>query len=139
MGKTVVERLAAIQGHELRREILQVAREEHAMGKLVSPVGLHRRLKKPIGSVSYHVKVLCEEGALELFETIPRRGAGEHCYAINEAFLAEIQDSMALDQIAELIESHPAGEAGNANTARWETLKDSLTAIVRATGRPVEA
>jgi hypothetical protein len=129
--KSVVERLAVINGHALRRQILQDAREAHAQGRLISPIGLHKQLKAPIGGVSYHVTVLRNEGVLRLQELIPRRGAHEHLYGINEDFLAEIQDSVALDQIAESLE-----EPQN------ETIKGRLgwlVEIVRSTGRPVEA
>lgn len=130
--KSIAERLAVINGHEIRREILQAAREAHAAGRLVSPVGLHKRLKRPIASVSYHVKVLRDEGALKLLDEVPRRGASEHLYGINEALLAEIGDSVALDQIAELVDN-------------WENrpkcLEDieEIYKVIRSTGRPVEA
>lgn len=129
MAKSTVDRLATINKHEIRRKILQAAREAHATGRLVSPIGLHKRLKRPMGSVSYHVKVLREEGALELLETIPRRGAAEHLYGINEDLLAEIGDSVALDQVAELVEEVPTNGPH----------RQKLAQIIRATGRPVEA
>lgn len=126
--KSIADRLATIQGHPLRRQIMQTAREAHAQGRLVSPVGLHKQLKRSISHVSYHVAVLRGEGALELLETVPRRGAVEHLYGINEDLLAEITDSVALDQIAELIDG---------GTELHRTPE--LAKIVRSTGRPVEA
>ncbi len=128
--KSVADRLAVINGHALRRQILQAAKEAHAQGRLVSPVGLSRQLNERIGQVSYHVKILREEEALKLLDTIPRRGASEHLYGINEDFLAEIQDSVALDQIAELIDNENGAEL---------PFRDALAKVVRATGRPVEA
>lgn len=130
--KSTVDRLATIQGNRLRRDILGVAREAHAAGRLVSPMGLSRQLKAPVGRVSYHVKVLREEGALKLLDEVPRRGAQEHLYGINEELLAEIGDSVALDQIAELIDGLP-GPKTKAIAA------DEIAQIIRATGRPVEA
>jgi DNA-binding transcriptional ArsR family regulator len=127
--KSIAERLATINGHEIRREILQAAREAHAAGRLVSPVGLHKQLKKPIASVSYHVVVLRDEGALELLDTAQRRGAQEHLYGINEGLLAEIGDSVALDQIAELLDDKPPARI---------PLEEKIVGIIRATGRPVE-
>jgi DNA-binding transcriptional ArsR family regulator len=129
--KSIAERLAVINGHEIRREILQVAREAHAQGRLVSPTGLHGQLGKPLGTISYHVVVLRDEGALKILETIPRRGAVEHLYGINEDLLAEIGDSVALDQIAEQLDGR-----------EWKTgekERQMLLSIIRATGRPVEA
>lgn len=126
--KSIAERLAVINGHEIRRGILQVAREAHAQGRLISPIGLHKQLERPIGTISYHVVVLRDEGALKLLETIPRRGASEHLYGINEDLLAEIGDSIALDQIAELIDGSAIGQAN-----------PQIFDIIRATGRPVEA
>lgn len=125
--KNVVERLATIRNHPLRRKILQAAEEAHAQGRLVSPTGLHKQLKAPMGSVSYHVNVLRDEGALKLLDEVPRRGANEHLYGINEDLLAEIADTVALDRIAELVDGTYA-----------EDFKP-IAAILRSTGRPVEA
>jgi DNA-binding transcriptional ArsR family regulator len=126
--KSIAERLAVIRGHALRREILQAAQEAHAQGRLVSPIGLHRQLGAKMGSVSYHVAKLRDEGALKLLETVPRRGASEHLYGINEDLLAEITDSIALDQIAELIDDNKPGVA----------LRSKLVDLIRATGRSGE-
>lgn len=131
--KSITDRLAVINGHEIRREILQAAREAHAQGRLVSPIGLHKQLKKPMGTISYHVAVLRDEGALKLLDEIPKRGASEHLYGINEDLLAEIGDSVALDQIAELIDT----QVGSARILSADVKR--LRSIVRSTGRPVEA
>ncbi len=128
--KNAIDRLATIRSHPLRRQILQAAEEAHAMGRLVSPSGLHKQLKAPMGSMSYHVQVLKAEGALKLLDTVPRRGASEHLYGINEDLLAEIQDSVALDQIAEALENEDFTASQNRVT---------IAEIVRSTGRPVEA
>lgn len=139
--KNVVDRLATIRNHPLRRKILQAAEEAHAQGRLVSPIGLRKQLKEPMGSVSYHITVLRDEGALKLLGEVPRRGASEHLYGVNEAFLAEIQDSVALDQIAELIEAKVQSyrsDAGRTPVA-MRALADPLAKIIRTTGRPVEA
>ena len=130
--KNAVDRLVVIRGHKLRRDILQAAQEAHAAGRLVSPVGLHRQLKAPLPKTSYHVKVLAEVGALRLMDQIQRRGAFENLYGINEDFLAEVTDAVALDQIAEALEDdlcHPP----------YEETMHALHEIVRSTGRPVEA
>lgn len=126
--KNVVDRLTIVRNHSLRRKILRAAGEAKAMGRLVSPVGLHRQLKAPLGQVSYHVKVLNEVGVLEASGGAQKRGAFEHHYALNEDFLAEITDSVALDQIAELIDT------AGFNDGTFEKLVE----IVKSTGRPVE-
>jgi hypothetical protein len=126
--KSIADRLAVIRGHALRREILQAAQEAHAQGRLVSPVGLSKQLDVPLSKLSYHVKVLVGEGGLELLDEQPRRGAVEHLYGINEDLLAEITDSVALDQITELLDGTVVGRAN-----------PEILDIVRSTGRPVEA
>lgn len=47
---------------------------------MASPNELARLLGERLGNVSYHVRVLCELGCLELVRTEPRRGALEHYY-----------------------------------------------------------
>lgn len=130
--KSTAERLAVINGHALRRQIMQAAQEAHAQGRLVSPTGLHKQLGAPIGKVSYHVTILRDEGALKLMDRVPRRGAVENLYGIDEDLLAEITDSIALDRAAELLDE----ESGfGLSVGQIDTLKQ----IIRATGRPVEA
>ena len=62
--------------HPLRLEILR------RLGSRSSPTELARRLGAPLGSVSYHVRVLADLGALELVDQAPRRGAIEHYYSL---------------------------------------------------------
>lgn len=128
--RNVIDRLAVVRGNPLRRQVLQAAEEAHAQGRLVSPIGLHKQLEAPLGQVSYHVKVLREAGALKLLDTVPRRGASEHLYGINEDFLAEITDAVALDRITELIDNREGTD-----DERLMRLKE----IIRSTGRPLEA
>jgi DNA-binding transcriptional ArsR family regulator len=45
-----------------------------------SPSELAREFGEPIPNVSYHVKILLENGAIELVKTQPVRGALEHFY-----------------------------------------------------------
>lgn len=63
-------------GHPLRVELLE------ALGGLgiASPNELAKRLDGPLTSVSYHVRMLRDYGAIELVDTEPRRGALEHYY-----------------------------------------------------------
>lgn len=126
-AKSAIERIDTIRGHKIRRQIVQAAIEAQALGKLVSPGGLRRQLNVPIQLTSYHVKVLRDEGILKLEEMIPRRGAFEHLYSLNGDYLAEITDSIALDQIAELIDGFKPVNL------------EKVAEIIRSTGRPVEA
>jgi DNA-binding transcriptional ArsR family regulator len=72
---TVDERIVKSLSHPLRQRILHVLSEG-----VVSPNQLAQRLGEPLGNVSYHVKILLENDAIELVETRPVRGAIEHFY-----------------------------------------------------------
>jgi DNA-binding transcriptional ArsR family regulator len=72
---TFDERVVKSLGHPLRQSILQVLSEGVA-----SPNQIAQRLGEPLGNVSYHVKILLENDAIELVETRPVRGAIEHFY-----------------------------------------------------------
>jgi DNA-binding transcriptional ArsR family regulator len=61
--------------HVLRQHILVAA----VLGE-VSPKELSRALGEGLSQVSYHVKVLREEGLIAQTRTEPRRGAVEHYY-----------------------------------------------------------
>jgi DNA-binding transcriptional ArsR family regulator len=69
--------------HPLKMAIL---RDIAAMGE-TSPVRLSKLYEEPLGNVSHHVRSLLEEGLLEEVKTVPRRGAVEHFYRINEEIL----------------------------------------------------
>lgn len=72
---TFDERIVKSLGHPLRQRILHVLSEGVA-----SPNQIAQRLEEPLGNVSYHVKILLENDAIELVETRPVRGAIEHFY-----------------------------------------------------------
>jgi DNA-binding transcriptional ArsR family regulator len=72
---TVDTRIVKALGHPLRQRILQVLDDGVA-----SPNQIAQRLEEPLGNVSYHVKILRENDAVELVETRPVRGAIEHFY-----------------------------------------------------------
>ena len=67
----------------------------------LSPIDLVRKLGPPhdLGIVAYHVRRLAAAGIVELSETIPRRGAVEHRYALTckGAALASAIDGLELD------------------------------------------
>lgn len=68
----------------------------------LSPVELARLLDEPgmnLGALAYHVRRLADAGVIELSQTIPRRGAIEHRYAITRhgRALARALDSLSSD------------------------------------------
>lgn len=62
-------------GHPLRREILR-----SIDGQNRSPVQISRALDESVQLISYHMRILRDEGVVELATTTPRRGAIEHHY-----------------------------------------------------------
>jgi DNA-binding transcriptional ArsR family regulator len=72
--------LAKVLSHPMRPRILQVLMR---LGE-ASPNEMSRELAAPLGSVSYHVRILRDEGWLELVRTRSRRGAVEHFYRATE-------------------------------------------------------
>jgi DNA-binding transcriptional ArsR family regulator len=71
----VDSRIVKALGHPLRQRIL------HALDDgVASPNQVAQRLQEPLGNVSYHVKILLENDAIELVDTRPVRGAVEHFY-----------------------------------------------------------
>jgi DNA-binding transcriptional ArsR family regulator len=67
--------------HPLRiRIVLALADTEEA-----SPLDLSAQVDAPLGTVSYHVRYLCDLGAIELRRMVPRRGALQHYYALAPA------------------------------------------------------
>jgi DNA-binding transcriptional ArsR family regulator len=68
-------RLLRALSHPLRQKILHLLTH-----RVASPSELAAELDEPLGNVSYHVKVLDENGAVELVRTAPVRGALEHFY-----------------------------------------------------------
>lgn len=68
-------RLLKAISHPVRWRIMQLLLE-----RVASPVQLSREIDQPLGTVSYHVRVLVESGCVELARTRPRRGATEHFY-----------------------------------------------------------
>ena len=80
--------MGAIVGHPLRAKIWTVLAEEVA-----SPNELSRRFSEEIGDVSYHVKVLREDGVIELVSTRQVRGAVEHFYRATQRPLSDEADT----------------------------------------------
>ena len=63
-------------GHPMRVQVLEILNE-----RVASPTELARHLDVPLARLSYHIRLLAEEGWIELVDTVPRRGALEHYYS----------------------------------------------------------
>jgi DNA-binding transcriptional ArsR family regulator len=63
--------------HPLRRNLLRRYVESK---ETLSPSELARLERKPLSSVSYHVRVLADRGALEIVREAPVRGSVAHFY-----------------------------------------------------------
>jgi DNA-binding transcriptional ArsR family regulator len=61
--------------HPIRLDALNIFYEREA-----SPNEIQKELRKPLATVSHHVKELHDDGVIELVKTEPRRGAVEHFY-----------------------------------------------------------
>jgi DNA-binding Lrp family transcriptional regulator len=72
--------------HPLRWQILSMMNQGTS-----TPAGIARRLGVRTENVSYHVRVLCELGIIELIGTTPVRGALEHHYRATHR--AELSDA----------------------------------------------
>lgn len=72
------ERIARAEINPIRVKVL----EHYAQGKPTSPTKVADAIDERLGNVSYHVKMLEAMGLLKLVDTIPRRGAVEHIYAL---------------------------------------------------------
>ena len=103
-------RVVKALNHPLRVEILRAIEEDRA-----SPVELSRRLKAPLGVVSYHVRVLADLGLIKLVKRTPRRGAVEHHYEAKAPVLLDDNVWKALPKAARRARNAPLLEqAGNA-------------------------
>lgn len=71
------EVLLHVLAHPLRKRLLRLYVEEKGM---LSPKELADFTKKRLSTVGYHVRVLAEQGAVEIVAEQQRRGSIEHFY-----------------------------------------------------------
>jgi len=71
--------------HPIRREILEAM---ISAGSPISPRVLSSEMKRPLSSVSYHVRILLGCDAVSLKFTRPVRGSAEHFYAPSPEFVS---------------------------------------------------
>lgn len=116
------EALLACLQHPLRRALLKLYVEA---GAARSPKELTLPTKRHISTVGYHVRVLAEQGAVELVAEEPRRGSVEHFYEPT-ALVDEVpwgRAALGLPKTRKRrrgkprIESKPATEAGESHRA----------------------
>lgn len=97
-------RLIKSLGHPVRVRALEVLNT-----KVASPSELAKELGEPLGNVAYHIKILEENGAIELVRTAPVRGALEHFYRASVSTqIVETPlelDQQGFDDIAALVGS----------------------------------
>jgi len=113
-----------------------LAAEEAAKGRHLTAKGVQKAFgfkgNDKLSRLSYQVKTLWQLGALECVGGEQIRGAYQKHYVPSKAFQATMTDTVALDQIAELIDN--ASGPGFS-----QALRAKLVQIVQAAGRPVEA
>jgi DNA-binding transcriptional ArsR family regulator len=112
-------RLIKALGHPVRVRALEVLNT-----RVASPSELAKELGEPLGNVAYHIKILEENGAIELVRTAPVRGALEHFYrasiSTQIAQTALDLDQQGYDEVVALLGSvvERAREIQEQSTAR---------------------
>jgi DNA-binding transcriptional ArsR family regulator len=87
--------VARILSHPLRPRILQIL----ALRGEASPNEIAAELDVPLGTLSYHTRLLRESGWIELVREVPRRGAVEHFYrAVPRPSTGETRMALELDE-----------------------------------------
>jgi DNA-binding transcriptional ArsR family regulator len=95
--------IGKVLSHPLRPQILSVVTRRGE----ASPNQVAGELGAPLGTVSYHVRMLRDEGWLELARTEQRRGAVEHFYrAIERPFV----DDLAWERLPLAVRRQLAGQ-----------------------------
>src|SRR5262245_33576712 len=81
-------KVARVLSHPLRPQILQILTRRGE----ASPNEIAAELDVPLGTLSYHTRLLRDAGWIELVREVPRRGAVEHFYrAVERPFLDDTQ------------------------------------------------
>jgi DNA-binding transcriptional ArsR family regulator len=70
--------IARVMSHPLRPRILEIlkVRGEASPNEIAAELGV------PLGTLSYHTRLLRDSGWIELVREVPRRGAVEHFYRV---------------------------------------------------------
>jgi DNA-binding transcriptional ArsR family regulator len=148
--------LARVLSHPLRPTILRLLTDRGE----ASPTQLATELGVPLGTLSYHIRLLRDTGWIEQVRTVPRRGAVEHFYrAIARPVIDDAQwerlplvvrrrlAAMTVGQIVEgVAQAAPAGgfDRAGAHVDRlplaldeqgWHELSDLLAAALKEAAR----
>jgi DNA-binding transcriptional ArsR family regulator len=78
MKDAAAAQIAKALSHPLRIELLRTLGDRAQL----SPVEYARESAESLGNISYHMSVLREAGVIAVTDTIARRGAMEHRYAL---------------------------------------------------------
>ena len=118
--------------HPFRRELLRYMTELDepvAAVDYVKERGVDGKTKETaISYVSYHLRQLHAADTIELVTTEAVRGANKNLYRISKRFTPTYGDTLALDQIASLLERDPETKAG---------VVQAIGEIVTSTGRSI--
>jgi len=116
------------RSHPIRRQILTV------MAATQAPLTPSRFARARGGTrAEYHSTQLERAGLIELVREAPgRRGSTKHIYKISAKFTPTLANEVALDRIAEHLES-------SVDSARTPSrpVVDAIIQAVRASGRPI--
>jgi DNA-binding transcriptional ArsR family regulator len=125
--------IARVLSHPLRPRILQILtlRGEASPNEIAAELGV------PLGTLSYHTRLLRDAGWIELVREVPRRGAVEHFYrAVRRPFLDDTQwdtlptgvrrrlASMTIGQVLQT--AAEAAEAGGLDRANAHVARVTL-------------
>jgi DNA-binding transcriptional ArsR family regulator len=151
--------IARVLSHPLRPRILQIltTRGEASPNEIAGELGV------PLGTLSYHTRLLRDSGWIELVREVPRRGAVEHFYrAVVEPRVDEaqwerlplgIRRRLAALTVGQVLQTAAAAAAGDgfdepgAHADRieleldeqgWTELSDLLAATLEEAGRVQE-
>lgn len=120
------ERFNRALAHPVRRDILTaLCRRDSA----VSPRDLVEELDEELRTLAYQFRVLLAVHLIELAKTEAARGMTRHYYRLGPGFTPDLADTLALDQIAELL----AREGSELPPA----IRREILEIVAASGRPI--
>jgi DNA-binding transcriptional ArsR family regulator len=87
-----------VLSHKMRVDILTMLVDA---GQPMSPTELSHSLGVALNNLSYHVRVLADNGLLVLVNTRPRRGTLEHFYSPAEGVPALIRSAGQVNDAAE--------------------------------------
>jgi DNA-binding transcriptional ArsR family regulator len=148
--------VARVLSHPLRPRILQIL----TIRGEASPNEIAEELGVPLGTLSYHTRLLRDYGWIELVREVPRRGAVEHFYravvkpVVDDAqwdrLPVGIRRRLAAMTVGQVLQSaSAAAEAGGFDDPRshvartvlelddqaWQELSDVLSTVVEQAAR----